>query len=142
MYAGLEMNKFTMEANQFLSRNVPGYFHADFHGRGNQEIRISCTVKNDPHHNWSQQQIRYAVNDLSSVISVDFPEIVERTKASTLTVCVVPKSPRLKPLTVDQLLFKATVGAYARSTPGFVDGSNFKHYPPYEYSDYSFKAAR
>ena len=126
MYAGLEMNKFTMEANQFLSRNVPGYFHADFHRAGQPgNPDFLYKFKNDPHHNWSQQQIRYAVNDLSSVISVDFPEIVEQTKASTLTVCVVPRAKAETSYRPDQLLFKATVGAYARSAPGFVDGSNF-----------------
>jgi hypothetical protein len=120
------MNKFTMEANQFLSRNVFGYFHADFHGASHPENpNFLYKFKNDPHHNWSQQQIRYAINDLNRVIGIDFPEIIKQVKVSTLTVCVVPRAKAESFYRPDQLLFKATVGAYARSTPGFADGTNF-----------------
>jgi len=115
-----------MEANQFLSRNVFGYFHADFHGASHPENpNFLYKFKNDPHHNWSQQQIRYAINDLNRVIGIDFPEIIKQVKVSTLTVCVVPRAKAESFYRPDQLLFKATVGAYARSTPGFADGTNF-----------------
>ena len=120
------MNKFTMEANQFLSRNVFGYFHADFHGVSHPENpNFLYKFKNDPHHNWSQQQIRYAINDLNRVIGIDFPEIIRQVEANVLTVCVVPRAKAESFYRPDQLFFKATIGAYARSTPGFADGTNF-----------------
>ena len=120
------MNKFIMEANQFLNRNVPGYFHADFHGAGQPgNPDFLYKLKNDPHHKWSQQNIRYAINDLNAVLGIDFPEIIKQVEASTLTVCVVPRAKAEASYRPDQLLFKATVGAYARSTPGFADGSDF-----------------
>ncbi|WP_345871954.1 hypothetical protein [Shewanella algae] len=120
------MNKFIMEENQFLSRNVPGYFHADFHGAGqlgNPDFLYK--LKNDPHHKWSQQNIRYAINELNAVLGIDFPEIIKEVEASPLTVCVVPRAKAEATYRPDQQLFKATVGAYARSTPGFADGSDF-----------------
>jgi len=120
------MNKFIMEANQFLNRNVPSYFHADFHGAGQPgNPDFLYKLKNDPHHKWSQQHIRYAINDLNAVLGIDFPEIIKQVEASTLTVCVVPRAKAEASYRPDQLLFKATVGAYARSTPGFADGSDF-----------------
>lgn len=120
------MNKFIMEENQFLSRNVPGYFHADFHGAGQPgNPDFLYKLKNDPHHKWSQQNIRYAINELNAVLGIDFPEIIKEVEASTLTVCVVPRAKAEASYRPDQLLFKATVGAYARSTPGFADGSDF-----------------
>lgn len=120
------MNKFIMEANQFLNRNVPSYFHADFHGAGQPgNPDFLYKLKNDPHHKWSQQHIRYAINDLNAVLGIDFPKIIKQVEASTLTVCVVPRAKAEASYRPDQLLFKATVGAYARSTPGFADGSDF-----------------
>lgn len=120
------MNKFTLEANQFLSQNVSGYFHADFHGAshpGNPDFLYK--FKNDPHHNWNQQHLRYAINDLNGVLGIDFPEIIKQIKVGVLMVCVVPRAKAEASYRPDQLLFKATVGAYARSTPGFSDGSDF-----------------
>lgn len=120
------MNKFIMEANQFLSRNVPGYFHADFHGAGQPgNPDFLYKLKNDPHHKWSQQHIRYAISDLNAVLGIDLPEIIKQVEASTLTVCVVPRAKAEASYRPDQLLFKATVGACARTIPGFADGSDF-----------------
>ena len=115
-----------MEANQFLNRNVSGYFHADFHGAGHPgNPDFLYKLKNDPHHNWNQQHLRYAVNDLNAVISIDFPEIIQQVTADVLTVCVVPRAKAEAAYRPNQLLFKATVGQYARSTLGFADGSDF-----------------
>lgn len=120
------MNQFTMEENQFLGRNVPGYFHVNFYGAGQPgNPDFLYKLKNDSHHNWSQQQIKFAISNLNRVIDVDFPEILKQTKASTLTVCVVPRAKAETSYRPDQLLFKATVGTYARSAHGFADGSNF-----------------
>ena len=120
------MNKFKMEANQFLSRDVPGYFHADFRGAshpGNPDFLYK--FKNDPHHNWTQQHLQYATNDLNGVLRVDFPEIMRQVNHEPLTVCVVPRAKADTAYRPDQLLFRSTVGAYARSASGFGDGSGF-----------------
>ena len=120
------MNKFIMEANRFLSRSIIFYYHTEFHGAshpGNPDFLYK--FKNDPHHNWSQQHLRYAINDLNAVLGTDFPEIIQQVEANVLTVCVVPRAKAEAFYRPDQLLFKATVGSYARSTAGFSDGSDF-----------------
>ena len=73
----------------------------------------------------NQQHLRYAINDLNEVLGTDFPEIIQQVEANVLTVCVVPRAKAEASYRPDQLLFKATVGSYARSTPGFADGSDF-----------------
>lgn len=126
MYEVIEVNKFIMKSNQFLSRSILGYYHAEFHGAshpGNPNFLYK--FKNDPHHNWSQQNLRHAINDLSEVLGKDFPEIIQQVEANVLTVCVVPRAKAEAFYRPDQLLFKAMVGSYARSTPGFSDGSDF-----------------
>ncbi len=118
------MNKFLMEANQYLGRDVVGYFHADFHGPSHPENPdFLYKFKNDPHHHWTQQHLRYAINDLTRVLCIDLPEILRQVKLVPLTVCVVPRAKSEDSYRPDQLLFRATVGEYARSTYGFQDGS-------------------
>lgn len=120
------MNRFIMKANHFLGREVAGYFHTEFYGAshpGNPDFLYR--FKNDPHHKWNQQQLQHAVNDLNRVLRVDFPEIMRLVKLDPFTVCVVPRAKADNTYRPDQLLFRATVGEYARSTQGFLDGSNF-----------------
>lgn len=120
------MNSFILEANQFLSRDVAGYFHTGFYGFAHPENpNFLYRLKNDPHHNWSQQDLQSAVDALSKVIHNDFPEILRQTQFDSLTVCVVPRAKADNTYCSDQLLFRATIGAYAGSTPGFRDGSTF-----------------
>lgn len=120
------MNRFTIEANNFLDRNVVGYYHADFHGASHPENPdFLYKFKNDPHHKWTQQHLRYATNDLNKVLCIDFPEIMRHVKLNPLTVCVVPRAKAENSYRPDQLLFRATVRAYAQSTPGLRDGSDF-----------------
>jgi hypothetical protein len=115
-----------MEANQFLCRDVVGYFHSDFLGAGRPgNPDFLYRFKNDPHHNWSQQNLRYAADDLIRVLRIDFPEIMRYVQDDPLTVCVVPRAKADNAYRPDQLLFRATVGAYARSTRGLQDGSDF-----------------
>jgi hypothetical protein len=126
MCAGGAMNNFTLEANQFLNRDVVGYFNADFHGVDHPENpNFLYKFKNDPHHNWGQHDLRSAVDALNKVIRNDFPEILRQVKLDHLTVCVVPRAKADNTYRPDQLLFRATIGAYAGSTTGFRDGSTF-----------------
>ena len=120
------MNRFVMKANQFLLYDIVAYFHTDFLGAdhpGNPNFLYK--LKNDPHHNWSPQHLRQAVNELNQVLSSDFPKIMHNVQANPMTVCVVPRAKSENTYRSDQLLFRATIGAYARSTPGLIDGSNF-----------------
>lgn len=120
------MKNFKLEANQFLKRDVAGYFHTDFHGvahPGNPNFLYK--FKNDPHHNWNQQDLRSAVGALNGVIHNDFPEILRQVQLDRLTVCVVPRAKADNTYRPDQLLFRATIGTYADLTRGFRDGSTF-----------------
>ena len=120
------VNRFVIEANQYLDRDVQGFFHSDFHGPSHpSNPNFLYKFKNDPHHNWSQQQLQYAISDLDRVLQTDFPQILHQVTRSSLTVCVVPRAKADDFYVRDQLLFKTTVGARSRSMPGFQDGSDF-----------------
>lgn len=120
------MIKFKINSNQFLDRDVSGYFHANFHGAGQPgNPDFLYKLKNDPHHKWSHQHLQSAIYDLHEVLSKDLPEIMRDVQLKSLTVCVVPRAKENGAYRYDQLLFKLAVGEYAKSTPGFRDGSDF-----------------
>jgi len=118
--------QFTMNMNPYLDRDVIGFFHTEFYGTSHpKNPNFLYKFKNDPHHNWSDQNMRAAVDDLNSILQLDFPQILLQVKPNSLTVCVVPRAKADAVYRPDQLLFKATVGANASEIPGFQDGSNF-----------------
>lgn len=120
------MNNFILEANPFLSRDVTGYFHTNFYGAVHPENpNFLYKFKNDPHHNWNWQGLRSAIDALNRVIRNDFPEILRQVQLDPLTVCVVPRAKADNTYRSDQLLFRSTIWVYARSTPGFRDGSTY-----------------
>lgn len=120
------VNRFTMEASSYLDRDVAGFFHAEFHGSSHPNNQnFLYKFKNDPHHSWGDHHLRSAVDDLNSILRYDFPQILRQVRPALLTVCVVPRAKADTIYRPDQLLFKSTVGANARSISGFQDGSDF-----------------
>lgn len=120
------VNNFIMESNEFLDRNVAGYYHTEFHGATHpNNPNFLYKLKNDPHHNWNLQQLQNAVNEFKRVLHADFPEILQQVVPKLLTVCVVPRAKADVSYRSDQLLFKATIAETVQNIRGFQDGSNF-----------------
>ncbi|GAB6393809.1 MAG: amidophosphoribosyltransferase [Bacteroidales bacterium] len=122
------MNRFTIQKNEYLSRDTLAFYHADYFGSGGQRHvegtieNVVCTLKNDitP---YSADVLERAVGRLSSFLSADLPQILLYTRLNKLTVCVVPRAKvHYNP---NQLLFKATVRNVATHLNGFNDGTNY-----------------
>lgn len=121
------MNKFTIEANNILKQNIQGYYHTDFYGSKNflENPNYLYKFKNDPHHNWSDQQLKQAISQLKSVLRMDLPEILKEQPVNSLTVCVIPRAKAENTYTSKQLLFRATVKSVLESLPNFIDGTDY-----------------
>ena len=120
------MNKFVMNSNIFLNRDVPGFFHTEYYKYGlpNNPDYLN-QLKNDPHHHWRDSDLQDAVNKLKSALDSDFTDIIRQVEPSQLTVCVVPRAKADSEYRSDQLLFKSTVGECARLVPGYQDGLSY-----------------
>jgi len=122
------MTPFTIVANPpLLSLNIQGFYHTDF---GGVELpnnpNYLYKLKNDPHHNWTDQRIQEAQQQLLRVLLNDLPSVLNQVGIRPLTVCVVPRAKADNTYRPNQLLFKATVrNAVIQLGNDFIDGTNY-----------------
>lgn len=122
------MTPFTIVANPpLLTRNIQGFYHTDF---GGVELpnnpNYLYKLKNDPHHNWTDQRIQEAQQQLLGVLLNDLPNVITQVGVRPLTVCVVPRAKADNTYRPNQLLFKATVkNAVIQLGNDFIDGTNY-----------------
>jgi len=122
------MHSFTIEENNFLSRDVQGFYHSDYSGGGGQWRvqgtieNIICTLKNDitP---YPPKVVQNTSQRLANILLEDLPLILQQIAKTNLTVCVIPRAK--VNYNANQLLFKATVNDVVNRLNGFLKGTNF-----------------
>lgn len=122
------MNKFTIESNLFLKQPITAFFHTNFYGtKANNPSNPDYLyrLKNDPHHCWTDYQLRLASTQLADILRTDLPKIQQDIKINNLTVCVVPRAKADTTYRSNQLLFRATVQKVVNELNGFEDGTNY-----------------
>jgi hypothetical protein len=121
------MTPFTIETNQYLTQETQGFYHTDFGGVNlPNNPNYLYKLKNDPHHNWSDDWIRQSQEQLYRVLLIDFPEVQNHIGKNPLTICVVPRAKADNTYNPNQLLFKAAVrNAITALGNSFLDGTNF-----------------
>lgn len=121
------MKEFTIEQNQYLTQSTQGFYHTDFGGVGlPNNPNYLYKLKNDPHHNWSDDWIRQSQQQLLRVLLVDLKEVYNLLNKNPLTICVVPRAKADNTYNPNQLLFKAAViNAVITLGNNFIDGTNY-----------------
>lgn len=121
------MNKMTIESNDCLSRETLAYYHTDFYGSKNfdRNPNYLYKFKNDPQHNWTEQQIDQAIIQLRNVLLEDLPTILQEQQVNSLTVCVIARAKADRTYRANQLLFKATIKSVVNQLNGFLDGTDY-----------------
>lgn len=120
------MTAFEIEKNNLLTQNIRGFYHTDFGGVDMpNNPNFLYKLKNDPHHNWADPQVNFAVEQLAGILRIDLPQILQNLHVNPITVCVVPRAKAENTYSKNQLLFKATVKSVVNSLAGFNDGINY-----------------
>lgn len=121
------MTPFTIERNQYLSKETQGFYHTDFGGVNlPNNPNYLYKLKNDPHHNWSDEWIQQSQQQLYRVLLIDLPAVQNYIGKNPLTVCVVPRAKADNSYNPNQLLFIAGVrNAVIALGNSFVDGTNY-----------------
>ena len=125
------MKSFTIKQNECLNQDIQGYYHTDYVAYENRDEVDNypiylLTLKNDLDRRWWLSKLEDAQNKLLKILLKELPKILEKSKLSQLTVCVVPRAKADKTYRQDQLLFKATVkDAVNQLDDNFKDGTNF-----------------
>lgn len=121
------MTPFTIEHNQYLSRDIQAFYHTDFGGVNlPNNPNYLYKLKNDPHHNWTDYRIQEAQQELLRVLLNELPSVLAHINRIPLTVCVVPRAKAENTYRPNQMLFRATIRtAVNRLGNNFIDGTNY-----------------
>lgn len=125
------MNEFIIEKNSFLSKDILAFYNTDFFGSKDYSNNPNYLykIKNDPHHNWSEQEIEQATKELKQVLKADIRKIWDKLSIDLdeLTICVVPRAKTETTYNKNQLMFKFSVKEVIRDLClyNFIDGTNY-----------------
>ena len=120
------MNESIIETNSYLNRETRAFFHTSFFGYGQPGNPDFLNVlKNDNHHNWSNERLIDAQNQLKSILKNDLPKIKGVLRLDSMTVCVAPRAKAEESYSENQLLFMTTIRASIREIGGFEDGTSY-----------------
>jgi len=117
------MVDFTIQANDYLEKNIRGFYHTEYVGHqkpGNPDYinRLKNTYNTFP-----PSILNIAVQELNNVLMEDLPQILRVLQLNSLTVCVVPRAKTsYKP---NQLLFKSTIRKVVNQLNHFIDGTDY-----------------
>lgn len=120
------MNRFVIETNRFLNKNIQAFYYTDFYGykKPNNPDFLNI-LKNDNHHHWSDDQLNKAVTCLKNILLAELPQLLQLLQFNLLTVCVIPRARVDNTYKTNQLLFRSTVQSVVNQLKGFEDGTNY-----------------
>lgn len=117
------MKRFDIVANEYLSRNIKGYYHDDYEGGGKWKVEgtlenIITTIKNDEL-NKSEEELHDALDEMERILRSDLNNF-----SREMTICIVPRAKMESYYHPNQLLFKKLI-QYLITDMCFKDGSNY-----------------
>jgi len=119
------MTPFTIERNNYLTQNIQGFYHTHFGGVDlPNNPNFLYKLKNDPHHNWTTDNLKTAMMEFAKILMIDLPSIQTYLGKSAMTVCVVPRSKADNTYHSNQLLFKSTIKQIVNKL-ALIDGTDY-----------------
>lgn len=119
------IEQFTIGINEFLSRDIKAYYSTDYRGYerpGNPDYINDLKNTFD---NFSMRKLNAASEKLQSVLRVDLPLVLRKSKKKSLMVCVVPRAKDQSQYSSKQLMFKSTVRKVVDNIHGLTDGTDY-----------------
>lgn len=109
------LTPFTITPNEYLNQEVAGFYREVWDKNSPTHPDYMLKIKNDPHHTWSQKQIKTALEQLFTVLYEDIINLTEQILAASITnqlyISVIPRAKKESYYRDDQLLFKYAVKA-------------------------------
>jgi hypothetical protein len=121
-------NKFTINENDYLTKDITAFYHSDYHSGGKWKIdgtieNMIWTLKNDA----SPFPFRL-VNSrkrLENILLTDLPQILNSTNFNNFTVCVVPRAKKDSYYKYDQLYFRKCICDVVDKLNDFHNGTDY-----------------
>ncbi len=124
------MNRFTIDSNRFLSRNVRAFYNCDYIGMSNPgNPTFINALKNDFGKNFvfacgHIYRLDDACNTLDKILCEDLPQIKRELGVADLTVCVIPRSKAEISYPSNKLMMKQTIRNVVNRL-GMRDGADY-----------------
>lgn len=99
------MNTFTVESNNFLKKDIPGFFHTDYLGYGNPGNPDFINAMKNGRDNLPSSVLSKAKKKLEKVLSLDLPLVIKRLEFEQVTICVMPRAKTKEFYSKNQRLF-------------------------------------
>lgn len=122
------MTPFTIEANPpYLSHDIRAFYHANFYGASHPENpNFLYKLKNDIHHNWTNDQLIQAGGEFMRILFNELPQIKQTLQLQTMTVCVVPRAKAEGAYKPNQLYFREAISSIVHNRlNGFENGTKY-----------------
>lgn len=119
------MNKFIINANNYLDRPAAAFFSVPYTGMGKPGNPDYLNHLKNTFNNFSESKLQSAVQALRSVLREDLLRISRSNGFDSMVVCVVPRAKLENFYHANQQLFRATVKEVVLNISGFVDGTNY-----------------
>ena len=117
------MYEFTILANGYLQQDIRAFYHTGYVGYRNQGNPDYINTLKNTYGSFSKATLNRAVQELENVLLEDLPQIIQKLRLNTLTVCVVPRAKAN--YQANQLLFKSTVRNVVNRLNGFRNGTDY-----------------
>ncbi|WP_455084160.1 amidophosphoribosyltransferase [Porphyromonas endodontalis] len=115
----------------FLTKQIQGYYHADYHGGSEQHRDTVGTVENiittlkNQFKDKSKDALVQAGKNMIAILNTDLPQILRMTGKEDFVVCIVPRAKAERVYVPEQLHFKATIKDCTKELDGFTDGTDY-----------------
>lgn len=118
------MDKFYIQANNFLSRQTIGYYHQYYTGYGQPDNPGFLNILKNTFNNTPLNDLRVARDKISQILQSDIPGVMRDNNIHNCVCVCVPRAKGFNTYTPQQLMFKEAISITANAIPGVIDGTD------------------
>lgn len=116
--------KFIINKNNFLSKNIIGYYNLFYTGYGNPNNPDFLNTLKNTYDNTSFYDLQKAGDKVVGILLDDIPTIMTDNNLRSCTCICIPRAKALNTYTDSQLFFRDAVSIASSKLSGVMDGSN------------------
>lgn len=117
------MNKFIIESNVYLGTNIEAYYSMDYTRYGNVNNPNFLNLLKNTYDN--DMYLYFPYQNLMNILINDIPKLIEKSKSTPSTICVVPRSKSEVSYSKNQLLFKKATRSALMKIGSINDGTDY-----------------
>lgn len=118
------ITRFDISKNDFLKKDITGYFHQYYTGYKKPDNPDFINTIKNTFNKETQEKLIDAKNKVVKILMQDIPDIMKVTNTSNCLCVCVPRAKALTSYADSQLMFKQATGFAANNIKGVIDGTD------------------